>query len=98
MEWLIEAFSWMHWSLYSALFLAFIVFSIVGIGIWDTIKPDIMRKGFLPVETSRGDRLFIGIISTIGIHLLWLAFIGNVLVIVAFIISLIWFFIEAMWG
>jgi predicted small integral membrane protein len=88
----------MYWSLPSALFLLFIIVSIVSIGICDIIKPDIIRKGFLPIKTSRGDRLFIGIISTIGIHLLWLAFIGNVFIIGALILSLLWFFIEAIWG
>ena len=32
------------------------------------------RKGFLPLRTTVGDRIFIGVISFIAIHLLWMRF------------------------
>ena len=34
-------------------------------------------KGFLPLETTRGDRIFIGAISFIAIHLLWMRFLES---------------------
>lgn len=36
-----------------------------------------MILGFLPIETTIGDRIFIGAITFIGIHLLWLGFIED---------------------
>lgn len=33
----------------------------------------VMRKGFLPLETTRGDRLFIGLVSAAYVNL---AFVG----------------------
>ena len=35
--------------------------------------PGIDRRGFLPLITSRGDRLFISLLSAAYIHLVWLA-------------------------
>ncbi|MDE0745935.1 MAG: DUF2160 family membrane protein, partial [SAR202 cluster bacterium] len=56
------------------------------------------RKGFLPIATSRGDRVFIAIISTIGLYLVWLGVAGNSLFIGAVILSIIWNIIIARWG
>jgi predicted small integral membrane protein len=54
--------------------------------------------GFLPIETGRGDRLFIGVLSNIVFFLLWLGFVGDNFLIVATIIVVIWFFIVNKWG
>jgi predicted small integral membrane protein len=32
------------------------------------------RKGFLPLRTTIGDRIFISAISAIAVHLLWMRF------------------------
>ena len=34
--------------------------------------PTIERRGFLPMATTRGDRLFIGLLGAAWIHLGWL--------------------------
>jgi len=35
-------------------------------------KPCVERKGWLPISTTRGDRLFIGLLSSAFVHLLFL--------------------------
>jgi predicted small integral membrane protein len=35
--------------------------------------------GFLPIETDRGDRVFVSVITGIAIHLLWLRFVEQFL-------------------
>ena len=77
MDWLIEQFGWMRWNWQSAAFLGAILFAIVGFTVWDVVSPAVPTKRALPMPTTRGDRLFIGIMMTIGLFLLWLAIIGN---------------------
>jgi predicted small integral membrane protein len=41
--------------------------------VWEIRSPTEPRKGFLPMETTRGDRLFIGLLCAAYVHL---AFVG----------------------
>tara|TARA_Y100001947_G_C10269791_1_gene273669 strand:- start:503 stop:748 length:246 start_codon:yes stop_codon:yes gene_type:complete len=79
-------------------FFIVLILTIIGLSLWDTFSPDIKRKGFLPITTSRGDRVFIAIISTIGICLVWLGVAGNSLFLGAVILSIIWNIVIARWG
>ena len=53
-------FDWMAWTLPVAVFFCSIVLMLVGMTFWELKSPTIERKGFLPIATTRGDRLFIG--------------------------------------
>ena len=56
-------FDWMAWTTPVAVFFTCIVLMLVGMTVWEIKSPDhVMRKGFLPIETTRGDRLFIGLL------------------------------------
>ena len=66
-------FEWMAWTLPVAVFFTCIVLMLVGMTVWEIKSPTTMRKGFLPLETTRGDRLFIGLLTAGYINL---AFIG----------------------
>ena len=66
-------FNWMAWTLPVAVFFICIVLMLVGMTVWELKSPTVMRKGFLPIATTRGDRLFIGLLSAAYINL---AFIG----------------------
>ncbi len=46
---------------------------LVGMTVWEIKSPTIERKGFLPIATTRGDRLFIGLLSAAYVNL---AFVG----------------------
>ena len=39
---------------------------------WELAQPTVERRGFLPMATTRGDRLFIGLLGAAWIHLGWL--------------------------
>ncbi len=59
----------------------------VGATLESTAKRE--RLGFLPFHTNAFDRVFIGVVILIGIHLLWLRFMEPALPIeVATVISL----------
>ena len=66
-----NAFSWMSWTVPVAIFFACVALMLVGMTIWEIRSPTIERKGFLPMRTTRGDRLFIGLLSAAYINLAW---------------------------
>ena len=66
-------FEWMAWTLPVAVFFTCIVLMLAGMTVWELKSPTTLRKGFLPLATTRGDRLFIGLL---GAAYLNLAFVG----------------------
>ncbi|QYY30499.1 MULTISPECIES: DUF2160 domain-containing protein [Cupriavidus] len=63
--------SWMVWTTPVAVFFACIVVMLLGMTVWEVRSPAVMRKGFLPIATTRGDRLFIGLMCAAWINLAW---------------------------
>ena len=68
---MVNAFSWMAWTLEVAVFFISVVLMLIGMTIWQVRSPSIERKGFLPISTTRGDRLFIGLLSAAYVNLAW---------------------------
>ncbi|MFG0603146.1 DUF2160 domain-containing protein [Delftia sp. WSY_4] len=64
-------FSWMAWTLPVAVFFSCIVLMLVGMTLWELRSPTLMRKGWLPMATTRGDRLFIGLLLAAYVNLAW---------------------------
>ncbi|MCC2597657.1 DUF2160 domain-containing protein [Pusillimonas sp. MFBS29] len=65
-------FGWMMWTLPTAVFFICIVLMLVGMTVWELKSPTTLRKGFLPMSTTRGDRLFIGLLLAAYINLVFL--------------------------
>ena len=66
-------FEWMAWTTPVAVFFGCIVLMIAGMTLWEIKSPTVSRRGFLPMETTRGDRLFIGLLAAAYVNL---AFVG----------------------
>jgi predicted small integral membrane protein len=66
-------FEWMAWTLPVAVFFSSIVLMLIGMTVWEIKSPTVLRKGFLPIATTRGDRLFIGLLSAAYLNLLFVA-------------------------
>ena len=64
---------WMYWTTPVAVFFSCIVLILMGMTVWEIKSPTIERKGWLPMRTTRGDRLFIGLLLAAYINL---AFVG----------------------
>ncbi|NLD53470.1 MAG: DUF2160 domain-containing protein [Burkholderiaceae bacterium] len=64
--------NWMVWTTPVAVFFACVGLLLVAMTAWELRSPTVMRKGFLPVATTRGDRLFIGLLAAGYINLIWL--------------------------
>jgi predicted small integral membrane protein len=65
--------AWMVWTTPVAVFFTCIALMLVGMTVWEIKSPTTLRKGFLPLATTRGDRLFIGLLTAAYINL---AFVG----------------------
>ena len=61
----------MAWTLPVAVFFSCIVLMLVGMTLWELRSPTVMRKGWLPMATTRGDRLFIGLLLAAYVNLAW---------------------------
>ena len=66
-------FEWMAWTLPVMVFFACIVLMLAGMTVWELRSPTVLRKGFLPIATTRGDRLFIGLLTAAFINLAFVA-------------------------
>jgi predicted small integral membrane protein len=66
-------FDWMAWTAPVAGFFTGIALMLVVMTVWEIRSPTLERKGFLPLRTTRGDRLFIGLLCAAYLNL---AFVG----------------------
>lgn len=64
---------WMAWTLPTAIFFIIIALILCAMTVWEIVSPAVERRGFLPIATTRGDRLFIGLLGSAYIQLIWLA-------------------------
>ena len=66
-------FEWMAWTTPVAVFFTSIVLMLAGMTVWEIKSPTIERKGWLPIVTTRGDRLFIGLLCAAYVNLAFVA-------------------------
>jgi predicted small integral membrane protein len=89
--------SWMAWTMPSALFFIGIASLLLVMTVLEIRKPCVERKGWLPISTTRGDRLFIGLLSSAFVHLLFLG-LTDLTLWIAFGISLVIMAALLRWG
>ncbi|WP_217429923.1 DUF2160 domain-containing protein [Rugamonas rubra] len=90
-------FAWMAWTPEVAIFFVAILLMLVGMSLWQVRSPSIERRGFLPMPTTRGDRLFIGLLSAAYVNLAW-AGLTDVTQMIGAGISFIVLLIVMRWG
>lgn len=61
----------MAWTAPVAILFAGIAIMLVGMTVWELRSPTVARRGLLPLVTTRGDRLFIGLLFAAFINLAW---------------------------
>jgi predicted small integral membrane protein len=88
---------WMAWTVPTAAFFITIALMLFGMTLWQVASPCIKRRGFLPIATTRGDRLFIGLLSSAYIHLAWLG-LTSLTLWIALALSLAWMVVVMRWG
>ena len=72
-----ENIAWMAWTLPTAIFFALLALTLALMTWLAIVRPEAERVGVLRIPTTRGDRLFISLITAAVIHLLWIGFIGT---------------------
>jgi len=63
---------WMAWTGPTAALFAIIIGLLIVLTIWELKSPTVERRGFLPMPTTRGDRFFVGLLTTAFILMAWL--------------------------
>ena len=69
--------SWMVWTTPVAVFFSCVGLMLVAMTLWEVWSPTVLRKGFLPIATTRGDRLFIGLLAAGYVNLIVLGMGGR---------------------
>ncbi len=85
------------WTMPTAIFFLTIAMILVAMTAWQIISPSIPRRGFLPIITTRGDRLFIGLLSSAYIHLAWIGF-TDYSIWFALAAAVAWMIVVMRWG
>ena len=88
---------WMAWTLPTALFFAVIGLLIAAYTVWAIYSPSLPRRGILPMETTRGDRLFVGLLGSAFINLAWAGLLTSSQW-GAVVLSLVFLIIIGRWG
>ena len=89
-----EFITWMAWKWQTASFFIFIAICITLMIIWEKKDPGgNPRKGILTLNTTRGDRLFVSLLSAAFIHLAWLGLTDFNLWVATFISSIFAIFV-----
>ena len=70
-------FDWMAWTTPVAVFFVCIVLMLAGMTVWELKSPTRMTRGFLPIDTTRGDRLFIGLLCAAYVNLVFVGISGK---------------------
>jgi predicted small integral membrane protein len=69
--------AWMAWTLPTAIFFVALG-ATLAVMTWLAARyPEAERVGILRIPTTRGDRLFVSLISAAVIHLAWIGFVGT---------------------
>ena len=72
-----ENIAWMAWTPPTALFFALLAATLAVMTWLAVAYPEAERVGILRIPTTRGDRLFIALVLTAVIHLLWIGLVGT---------------------
>ena len=88
---------WMVWTPITAVFFIAIASALAAMTVWELVSPTQERKGFLPIATTRGDRFFIGLLTSAYIHVFFVGF-TDISRWVALGLQLVWMAILLRWG
>jgi predicted small integral membrane protein len=72
-----ESIAWMAWTLPTAIFFVMLSMTLAVMTWLAVAYPEAERIGILRIPTTRGDRLFISLVLTAVIHLLWIGLVGT---------------------
>ena len=89
--------NWMVWTVPTAIFFSVIGVTLVVMAVWQSVAPSPERRGFLPIPTTPGDRLFIGLVVSGYMQLAWIGLV-NASLWIALALCLVWMAAVMRWG
>ena len=72
-----ESIAWMAWTIPTAIFFGALACTLAVMTYLAAAYPEAERVGVLRIPTTRGDRLFISLITAAVIHLVWIGLVGT---------------------
>jgi predicted small integral membrane protein len=72
-----ESIAWMAWTPPTAIFFVLLAATLAVMTGLAIRYPEAERVGILRIPTTRGDRLFISLITAGVIHLVWIGLVGT---------------------
>jgi predicted small integral membrane protein len=88
---------WMVWTVPTGIFFGVIAMTLVAMTAWQVAAPSVERRGFLPIPTTPGDRLFVGLLVSAYVQLAWLG-LTHASLWAPLAISLVWMGVVMRWG
>jgi predicted small integral membrane protein len=88
---------WMAWTIPTAIFFIAVFTMLVSMTALSIRSSPAVRKGFLPIATTRGDRLYIGLICSAFINLAWLG-LTDLAQLGAVALCIVWLIVVLRWG
>ena len=68
---------WMAWTWQTAMFFVLIALVLTTMTLLAVYRPETPRRGMLRFPTTRGDRLFVSLIGSAFIFILWIRITGG---------------------
>jgi len=91
--------AWMQWTVPTGTFITGMLIMLVTLTSVDIVSPTEHTKGlFLPMEFSRGERVFIGFMIFFGVMVLWMAFFQELSIFLALGVAAVLIGITTIFG
>jgi predicted small integral membrane protein len=88
---------WMAWTTGTLILVVCVFAGLAGLAVLAALRPSTPRKGFLPMATARGDRIYVGLLGT-GLILVVLMAASSAPVVLGLALGAVWMAVVLIWG
>jgi predicted small integral membrane protein len=88
---------WMAWTPATAIFAGCVFLGLAALAVIAVWRPSTPRKGFLPMPTARGDRIYVTLLGT-GLILIIVLAMTSLALTVGLAIAAVWAVVVLGWG
>ena len=88
---------WMAWTSATAIFIVGVIVGLALLAAFAVVRPSTPRKGFLPMATARGDRVYIALLFT-GLILILVLASTSFSLVTGLVIAIGWAAVVLKWG
>ena len=88
---------WMAWTPQTGVFVLIVFVMLAGLTTLAALHPPVPRKGFLPMATSAGDRVYVGLLGT-GAILIALIALTGLPIVLGLVFGAVWMAVVVVWG